>query len=346
MGFEPELHDRQPPATSTVQPDTEVWDIEWALREFDHFDGKYKRDAVDIAIRSKEEITPRLLAILRDLIANPRKFLPCCTEHGKEEGIDHSSHEEEGHNTWSHIYAVTLLSHFREPHAHQLIADAFSLPGDLSSDLFGDMVTEDLSVLLYSTYPGSPEAIQSLVLNRRAYAFCRNSAADALALCVATGLLDRDETLKFLTKLFTGHEASEDSDFWSFLACTVLDLYPESHMEIIRDAYSQGLVSPGVVGLESFEQTIQESSVEDCMAKLRKELDRRLPTDVNKKLEHWACFSSQESKIRSGIENEQVISISTGTLVRSQPKVGRNDPCPCGSGKKFKKCCLQPGMDH
>lgn len=22
------------------------------------------------------------------------------------------------------------------------------------------------------------------------------------------------------------------------------------------------------------------------------------------------------------------------------PKVGRNDPCPCGSGKKFKKCCL------
>ena len=22
-----------------------------------------------------------------------------------------------------------------------------------------------------------------------------------------------------------------------------------------------------------------------------------------------------------------------------QPKIGRNDPCPCGSGKKFKKCC-------
>ena len=25
---------------------------------------------------------------------------------------------------------------------------------------------------------------------------------------------------------------------------------------------------------------------------------------------------------------------------RDTPKVGRNDPCPCGSGKKFKKCCL------
>lgn len=28
------------------------------------------------------------------------------------------------------------------------------------------------------------------------------------------------------------------------------------------------------------------------------------------------------------------------TIERSIPKVGRNDPCPCGSGKKFKKCCL------
>jgi SEC-C motif-containing protein len=27
------------------------------------------------------------------------------------------------------------------------------------------------------------------------------------------------------------------------------------------------------------------------------------------------------------------------TVVRSGPKVGRNDPCPCGSGKKYKHCC-------
>ena len=26
-------------------------------------------------------------------------------------------------------------------------------------------------------------------------------------------------------------------------------------------------------------------------------------------------------------------------VVRAEPKTGRNDPCPCGSGRKFKKCC-------
>ena len=29
----------------------------------------------------------------------------------------------------------------------------------------------------------------------------------------------------------------------------------------------------------------------------------------------------------------------TAPIRRGQPKVGRNDPCPCGSGKKYKKCC-------
>lgn len=29
--------------------------------------------------------------------------------------------------------------------------------------------------------------------------------------------------------------------------------------------------------------------------------------------------------------------------VREYKKIGRNDPCPCGSGKKYKKCCLNTG---
>ena len=30
------------------------------------------------------------------------------------------------------------------------------------------------------------------------------------------------------------------------------------------------------------------------------------------------------------------------TFVRASPKTGRNDPCPCGSGRKFKHCCGKP----
>jgi SEC-C motif-containing protein len=31
--------------------------------------------------------------------------------------------------------------------------------------------------------------------------------------------------------------------------------------------------------------------------------------------------------------------VAPNTVIRTGPKVGRNDPCPCGSGKKYKHCC-------
>jgi preprotein translocase subunit SecA len=36
---------------------------------------------------------------------------------------------------------------------------------------------------------------------------------------------------------------------------------------------------------------------------------------------------------------EQQSAAAVKTVVRNNPKVGRNEPCPCGSGKKYKKCC-------
>ncbi|HOX25619.1 MAG TPA: YchJ family protein [Candidatus Krumholzibacteria bacterium] len=35
--------------------------------------------------------------------------------------------------------------------------------------------------------------------------------------------------------------------------------------------------------------------------------------------------------------------VKSRPFVREAPKVGRNDPCPCGSGKKYKKCCGSAG---
>lgn len=33
------------------------------------------------------------------------------------------------------------------------------------------------------------------------------------------------------------------------------------------------------------------------------------------------------------------VAAPTTPVIRKQPVVGRNEPCPCGSGKKYKKCC-------
>ncbi|MBN1945076.1 MAG: SEC-C domain-containing protein [Bradymonadales bacterium] len=43
---------------------------------------------------------------------------------------------------------------------------------------------------------------------------------------------------------------------------------------------------------------------------------------------------------RGRIPTRQAGSNKPMTFRREAPKAGRNDPCPCGSGKKYKKCCM------
>lgn len=46
----------------------------------------------------------------------------------------------------------------------------------------------------------------------------------------------------------------------------------------------------------------------------------------------------QPTKLQKMFESVFARNVSV-SCVREEPKIGRNDPCPCGSGKKYKKCC-------
>ena len=50
---------------------------------------------------------------------------------------------------------------------------------------------------------------------------------------------------------------------------------------------------------------------------------------------HYAMFRADTEKNMQSNENDK-----NNNIVSFSPKIGRNMPCPCGSGKKYKKCCL------
>lgn len=52
---------------------------------------------------------------------------------------------------------------------------------------------------------------------------------------------------------------------------------------------------------------------------------------------HHESASFTKVKDQWFFEDAEIIKLKP--YLRENPKVGRNDPCPCGSGKKFKKCC-------
>ena len=50
-------------------------------------------------------------------------------------------------------------------------------------------------------------------------------------------------------------------------------------------------------------------------------------------------FASMMSRPQAAVPHGPAQMPGSPAAARAQPVVGRNDPCPCGSGKKFKKCC-------
>lgn len=50
-------------------------------------------------------------------------------------------------------------------------------------------------------------------------------------------------------------------------------------------------------------------------------------------LPQWNDIYDEETKRRLFLEQRK------SGIIRKEKKIGRNDPCPCGSGKKYKKCC-------
>jgi hypothetical protein len=287
------------------------------LDGFKIFDGIYKRDLIDSAIELKDEISPHLIKILESVLSDPEKHI-------------------ENKKLTDHVYSIMLLGHFRESKAHNVIVDLFSLPDDMSYKLYGDFISGELPTILVRTCDRHIDLIKSMVLNKNIYGFSRISAANAMAYAVVDGIVTREEVLSFFGTLFTGNEADEMPDFWSILATYVYYLYPEEIMDTIKKAYDDGLIFSGAIGYGEFEEML-EAGEEKCLERLKNNYKRQSLDDIHDSMSGWACFNQAK---KDPVPIEMPLPSKVPALKGKTKKIGRNAPCPCGSGKKYKKCCL------
>jgi len=249
-------------------PDSQL--LHETIKDLERYDGAYKREAVDAAIGLKEEITPALIDVLEKIIISPDEYA------GRE-------------NYHAPVYATMLLGHFKEVRAHTAIVDLFSLPENILEDLFGALVFEDLPAILFRTCGGSFDQIKSLALNNTASDRSRFTALKSMVIGVLEGVLDRDETLAFFSSLFTGKEAAPQSEFWSFFATCLYDLYPEELMDTIKKAYSDELTDPFLIGVQDFELALEQGK-EEFLEERRLDEKKKSMDDIHGRMSWWACF--------------------------------------------------------
>ncbi len=273
--------------------------------------GTFPKAALQAAIAKKQEISPHLLTILEDA--------------GRD--IDAVAQKK---NDYGFLYAMFLLAQFREREALQPLLRFFSTPGQTAIALTGDVVTESLGQLLAGVSAGDIAPIQTMIENSDIDPFVRAAGLEALLCLVAWGEASPPEVITYFSELLDGRLEQQPSHVWNYLAEAVSRLCGPDLTANLMQAYDKGLISPLYMNWTEAEKMLNRP-VEENLKDLEKDAGLAAITDVIAEMENWACFRPQEQRIHRQ---------DGGHPVAFPDKTGRNEPCPCGSGKKYKKCCL------
>jgi hypothetical protein len=245
----------------------------------------------------------------------------------------------------AHLYAMFLLAQFREPRAYPLVVRLALLPGDLQYSFCGDFITSDLGQVLASVCGGELDGIQSVIENEDADQWARGAALSSLVTLVAAGQKTREEIVMYFACLLRGKLARQWSHVWDELVSCSSEIYPEELIDDIQRAYKERLVDPGYIGFDDVQRDLTMGK-DRVLARLADNPHRRLVADTIQEMGWWACFRDKRPSRVEGAAQASAKSKLTALTTRAfapikktTPKIGRNEPCTCGSGKKYKKCC-------
>jgi hypothetical protein len=102
----------------------------------------------------------------------------------------------------------------------------------------------------------------------------------------------------------------------------------------VKEAFERGFIDELDMSFRNFEDDLRRAESDSLEEWQRKEFEPF--GEFIEEFSHWAGFKPKEARDEAG----WLPSWSATPAHNPFRDVGRNDPCPCGSGKKFKKCCL------
>ena len=243
-------------------------------------------------------------------------------------------------NFFGHIFSFYLLAQFKETRAYPLIAKIFSHTSEDVDLIAGDFVTEGLNRVLASVCDGNLIPLKRLIENKHVYEYVRGAALEALVILVVHGLKTRDEILDYYRSLFRGKLEREESHAWNALVGCCCDLHLEELYDEIKWAYDEDLIDLDFIKLRDVRNNFQKNK-EQHFEELKNDSHNKLIDDTIECMEWWAYFQPEKKSKPIKKEAPKLLSKVTNTQFKpwSSKKIGRNQPCPCGSGKKYKKCC-------
>jgi hypothetical protein len=148
------------------------------------------------------------------------------------------------------------------------------------------------------------------------------------------------EAARFLRACYDDLAPAQDCFVWNGWQSAIAMLGLAELKSLVKQAFERGSIEAFWLSFEHFEHDLAHA-IENPDWRNGSGNEYTLFGDTIEELSAWYGFTASGGKderrrAREAAERR----LSAPTTVAMFPKTGRNDRCPCGSGKKFKKCCL------
>jgi hypothetical protein len=256
----------------------------------------------------------------REILGRKKDFIPLLIDILDRTMDDFESAVCDGN--YHHIPAALLLSQMREPQTYPRLVQLISYNEDDVDYLWGDLLTEAYPQMMRDTYNGDISLLTGLIEARSVSSFARAMALGTYGMYYFDRHIGRDEITGFFRHLiyevYAGRPNRDDEIVLSYVADVAREHQLNELIPDIKTVYSRNGIDEYLCG--NYEEYVAEFSDPIYLAK-------DLHVDAIQELQKWKWFEEKES-------SDDDDDYDTDT------KIGRNDPCPCGSGKKYKHCCL------
>jgi hypothetical protein len=241
------------------------------------------------------------------------------------------------------FFAFHLLGEWREQSAYRSLARFLRLPRDVLDTILGDCITETSHRVMAAVFDGDPDPLYQIIRDEEADEFVRAKMCQTIAMLTRRGELSRAATADFLRDCYAQLEPKVDCYVWCGWLDAVAWLGLDELEPLAEQAFSRGSIDPTWLSFADFERELQHGVEHPEAPPLYTDGDLTLFGDTIAEMSDWVCFQPKAlTNVKSGWSPLGSLGLPHRELLRN---VGRNDPCPCGSGKKFKKCCLNTASD-
>jgi len=225
--------------------------------------------------------------------------------------------------------------------------------------IFGDALTELTSTLFYNVADGNTQALCDYIVDGHQAMYCKASAIEAVFAQYEVGIIDKIELTEHVTQWLARFLALP-SDINRFLISVLADSCIKYQLDDFKNQFIE-LCDKDLFDEERFKNDevkawnngnvpkLIESGVIQTNFNVVDTLiawidddteDGKFDGTVNKDFNNFDDLMGEGGLLKNILYDENTI-LENSVPVSSLTLAGRNDPCPCGSGKKYKKCCLQ-----